>query len=104
LESIDNVHDLYSRYWLPIHWSYALLYEARLHGKIASDYLLDKVTGVRGGAYSFLVNCCTFLGDSTLSARIGFAAQIRLGLLAAMIGTKPYFTSQVPIPLLYPQV
>uniref|UniRef100_A0A915N8F6 Bestrophin homolog n=1 Tax=Meloidogyne javanica TaxID=6303 RepID=A0A915N8F6_MELJA len=44
LEMLERVHDPYSRYWTPIHWCYALLYEARLHGKVASDFLLDKIT------------------------------------------------------------
>uniref|UniRef100_A0A183CBP5 Bestrophin homolog n=1 Tax=Globodera pallida TaxID=36090 RepID=A0A183CBP5_GLOPA len=44
LEQLEKeVHDPYSRYWTPIHWCYALLYEARLHGKIASDFLLDSI-------------------------------------------------------------
>lgn len=44
LEAIDQIQDHYSRYWTPIHWCYSLLYESRLHGKIASDFLLDKIT------------------------------------------------------------
>ncbi|KAL3101784.1 hypothetical protein niasHS_003193 [Heterodera schachtii] len=44
LEQLDReVHDKYSRYWTPIHWCNSILYEARLHGKIASDFLLESI-------------------------------------------------------------
>ncbi|KAI1701915.1 bestrophin, RFP-TM, chloride channel domain-containing protein [Ditylenchus destructor] len=44
LHELDKIIDPYSRYWAPIQWCYSLLYDARLHGKIASDHLLEKIT------------------------------------------------------------
>lgn len=44
MDIIERIHDSYSRYWTPIHWCYSLLYEARLQGKITSDFFLDRVT------------------------------------------------------------
>jgi predicted membrane chloride channel (bestrophin family) len=41
---LEKCHDQYSRYWIPIHWCYEHLYEARQYGKISSDFLLDKIT------------------------------------------------------------
>uniref|UniRef100_A0A915CQF4 Bestrophin homolog n=1 Tax=Ditylenchus dipsaci TaxID=166011 RepID=A0A915CQF4_9BILA len=44
LNKLDDIYDPYSRYWSPIQWCYSLLYDARLHGKIPSDHLLQKIT------------------------------------------------------------
>uniref|UniRef100_F1L206 Bestrophin homolog n=1 Tax=Ascaris suum TaxID=6253 RepID=F1L206_ASCSU len=43
-EILEDIHDPCNRYWCPIQWCYSLLYNARLHGKIASDFLLDRIT------------------------------------------------------------
>ncbi|KAI6214421.1 Bestrophin domain containing protein [Aphelenchoides besseyi] len=41
LEELYKIQDPYTRYWYPIHWTIALLYEAKESGKIASDHLLE---------------------------------------------------------------
>jgi len=43
LAMIERIDDEYSRYWAPIQWCYAVLYEARLQGKIASDHLMEMI-------------------------------------------------------------
>lgn len=44
---LEKTKDPHSIYWIPIQWSYSLIYEARLYGKIASDILLERITVVR---------------------------------------------------------
>ncbi|KAI6187466.1 Bestrophin domain containing protein [Aphelenchoides besseyi] len=41
LKEIHKIQDPYTRYWYPIHWCIALLYEAKENGKIASDHILE---------------------------------------------------------------
>uniref|UniRef100_A0A914XYD1 Bestrophin homolog n=1 Tax=Panagrolaimus superbus TaxID=310955 RepID=A0A914XYD1_9BILA len=41
---IENTHDSYSRYWIPIEWCFEHLYEAKREGKIESIFLLERIT------------------------------------------------------------
>jgi hypothetical protein len=43
LAEIHEVDDAYTRYWIPLNWCYALLYQAREQKKIASDHILEFV-------------------------------------------------------------
>uniref|UniRef100_A0A158R478 Bestrophin homolog n=1 Tax=Syphacia muris TaxID=451379 RepID=A0A158R478_9BILA len=39
----EFTHFRYNRYWMPFQWSLSLCHEARMHQKIASDVLLEKI-------------------------------------------------------------
>ncbi|CAD5221045.1 unnamed protein product [Bursaphelenchus okinawaensis] len=39
-EELENEEDIYTRYWIPLHWCYCILQKARNEKKIESDHLL----------------------------------------------------------------
>lgn len=40
LEALDKEDDVYTRYWIPLHWCYGILNKARADKRIASDHVL----------------------------------------------------------------
>lgn len=47
LTMLEEISDLYSRYWAPIEWCYLLLHEVRRKEKIAGDLLMVQCTQVK---------------------------------------------------------
>jgi len=41
LAEIQEIQDVYTRYWMPLNWAYALLYKAKEQKKICSDHILE---------------------------------------------------------------